>query len=416
MTRSHLSRMIKIILGVVLLGPLIRPEAREQADWPQWRGPNRDGISKETGLLKEWPSQGPPLVWKTNGTGQGYSSMAISQGRLFTLGIRGNSEFVIAFDVATGRPLWVRPHGTPFRNDRGDGPRGTPTIDGDRLYALGANGDLSCLEVSNGQTVWSLNVLQKFGASNIHWGLSESPLVLDDRVLVNAGGPNASVVALNKKDGSLIWKSQSDKAGYSSAMPLQMDGIPQAIFFTSSRALGLDVRDGRLLWEYSRVANSTANAATPVVRNNRVFLSSDYGTGCALLELKPKGKEFTVQEIYFNQNMKNHHSSCVLVGDTLYGYSSSILTALRFDDGQVAWKNRSVGKGSLIYAEGHLYCFSEKGEVGLVEATPDEYREKGRFSIRQESLPTWSHPVIAGGHLYLRDQDTIYAFDIREKK
>jgi outer membrane protein assembly factor BamB len=408
--------MIKIILGVVLLGPLIRPEAREQADWPQWRGPNRDGISKETGLLKEWPSQGPPLVWKTNGTGQGYSSMAISQGRLFTLGIRGNSEFVIAFDVATGRPLWVRPHGTPFRNDRGDGPRGTPTIDGDRLYALGANGDLSCLEVSNGQTVWSLNVLQKFGASNIHWGLSESPLVLDDRVLVNAGGPNASVVALNKKDGSLIWKSQSDKAGYSSAMPLQMDGIPQAIFFTSSRALGLDVRDGRLLWEYSRVANSTANAATPVVRNNRVFLSSDYGTGCALLELKPKGKEFTVQEIYFNQNMKNHHSSCVLVGDTLYGYSSSILTALRFDDGQVAWKNRSVGKGSLIYAEGHLYCFSEKGEVGLVEATPDEYREKGRFSIRQESLPTWSHPVIAGGHLYLRDQDTIYAFDIREKK
>jgi outer membrane protein assembly factor BamB len=416
MTRSHLSRMIKIILGVVLLGPLIRPEAREQADWPQWRGPNRDGISKETGLLKEWPSQGPPLIWKTNGTGQGYSSMAISQGRLFTLGIRGNSEFVIAFDVATGRPLWVRPHGTPFRNDRGDGPRGTPTIDGDRLYALGANGDLSCLEVSNGQTVWSLNVLQKFGASNIHWGLSESPLVLDDRVLVNAGGPNASVVALNKKDGSLIWKSQSDKAGYSSAMPLQMDGIPQAIFFTSSRALGLDVRDGRLLWEYSRVANSTANAATPVVRNNRVFLSSDYGTGCALLELKPKGKEFTVQEIYFNQNMKNHHSSCVLVGDTLYGYSSSILTALRFDDGQVAWKNRSVGKGSLIYAEGHLYCFSEKGEVGLVEATPDEYREKGRFSIRQESLPTWSHPVIAGGHLYLRDQDTIYAFDIREKK
>jgi len=416
MIRSHPSRMIKIILGVVLLGHLIRPEAREQADWPQWRGPNRDGISKETGLLKEWPSQGPPLVWKTNGTGQGYSSMAISEGRLFTMGIRGNSEFVIAFDVATGRPLWVRPHGTPFRNDRGDGPRGTPTVDGDRLYTLGANGDLSCLEVNTGHIVWSLNVLQKFSASNIHWGLSESPLVLGDRVLVNPGGPDASIVALNKKDGSLIWKSQSDKAGYSSAMPLQVGDIPQAVFFTGSRALGLDVRDGRLLWQYSRVANNTANAATPIVRSNRVFLSSDYGTGCALLELKPSGKEVTAQEIYFNQNMKNHHSSCVLVGDTLYGYSSSILTALRFDDGQVAWKDRSVGKGSLVYADGRLYCFSEKGQVGLVEATPEEYREKGRFSIPQESLPTWSHPVVAGGHLYLRDQDTIYSFDIREKR
>jgi len=416
MIRSHPSRMIKIILGVVLLGHLIRPEAREQADWPQWRGPNRDGISKETGLLKEWPSQGPPLVWKTNGTGQGYSSMAISEGRLFTMGIRGNSEFVIAFDVATGRPLWVRPHGTPFRNDRGDGPRGTPTVDGDRLYTLGANGDLSCLEVNTGHIVWSLNVLQKFSASNIHWGLSESPLVLGDRVLVNPGGPDVSIVALNKKDGSLIWKSQSDKAGYSSAMPLQVGDIPQAVFFTGSRALGLDVRDGRLLWQYSRVANNTANAATPIVRSNRVFLSSDYGTGCALLELKPSGKEVTAQEIYFNQNMKNHHSSCVLVGDTLYGYSSSILTALRFDDGQVAWKDRSVGKGSLVYADGRLYCFSEKGQVGLVEATPEEYREKGRFSIPQESLPTWSHPVVAGGHLYLRDQDTIYSFDIREKR
>jgi outer membrane protein assembly factor BamB len=416
MIRSHPSRTIKIILGAVLLGHLLRPEAREQADWPQWRGPNRDGISKETGLLKEWPSQGPPLAWKTNGSGQGYSSMAISQGRLFTMGIRGDSEFVIAFDVATGRPLWVRPHGTPFKNDKGDGPRGTPTVDGDRLYALGANGDLSCMEVNSGRIVWSLNILQKFNASNIHWGLSESPLVLGDRVLVNPGGPDASIVALNKKDGSLIWKSQSDKAGYSSAMPLQVGDVPQAIFFTGSRALGLDVRDGRLLWEYSRVANNTANAATPIVRSNRVFLSSDYGTGCALLELKPSGKEVTAQEIYFNQNMKNHHSSCVLVGDTLYGYSSSILTALRLDDGQVAWKDRSVGKGSLVYADGRLYCFSEKGQVGLVEATPEEYREKGRFSIPQESLPTWSHPVIAGGHLYLRDQDTLYSFDIREKR
>ena len=387
-----------------------------QGEWPQWRGPNRDGISKETGLLKQWPSQGPPLEWKTNGAGQGYSSMAVSDGRLFTMGARGEREFIIAFDVKSGKPLWETAHGGRFKNDRGDGPRGTPTIEGDRLYALGGNGDLSCLEARTGKSIWTVNVLEKFGGSNAHWGLSESPLIVGERILVNAGGPNASIVALNKKDGSVIWKSQSDKAGYSSAMPLDLGGISEAIFFTASRTLGVDVRDGRLLWDYSRVANGTANIATPIVRNNKVFFSSDYGTGCALLELKPSGDGITAQEIYFNREMKNHHSSSVLIGDTLYGFSSAILTAMHFDDGKLLWKDRSVGKGSLVYADGHLYCFSENGVVGLVEASPEAYREKGRFSITQGSLPTWSHPIIAGGHLYLRDQDTIYSYDVREKK
>ncbi len=395
---------------------LLLGKAFPQEEWPQWRGPNRDGISKETGLLKQWPSQGPPLEWKASGAGQGYSSMAISQGRLFTMGAEGEREFVVAFDVKSGKPLWVTAHGSRFKNDRGDGPRGTPTVEGDRLYALGGSGDLSCLETATGKTIWSINLLEKFNASNAHWGLSESPLIVGDRVLVNAGGPDASIVALNKEDGSVIWKSQSDRAGYSSAMLLEVGGIRQAVFFTANRTLGVDVRDGRLLWDYSRAANRTANIATPIVRNNRVFVSSDYGTGCALLELKPDGNGITAHEVYFNGDMKNHHSSSVLVGDALYGFSSAILTAMRFDDGKVLWKDRSVGKGSLVYADGGLYCFSENGVVGLVEASPEAYREKGRFSITQESLPTWSHPVVAGGHLYLRDQDTIYSFDVREKK
>src|SRR5262249_22479829 len=263
------------------------------------------------------------------------------------------------------------------------------------------------LKTATGKTVWSLNLLQKFDASNAHWGLSESPLIVGDRILVNAGGPNASIVALNKKDGSVIWKSQSDKAGYSSAMLVEIAGTPEAVFFTASRALGVDVRNGQLLWDYSRVANRTANIATPIVRDNRVFLSSDYGTGCALLELKPNGSGVAAQEIYFNGDMKNHHSSSVLVGDTLYGFSSEIITTMRVDYGKLLWKDRSVGKGSLVYADGHLYCFSENGVVGLVEASPEAYREKGRFTIPQESLPTWSHPIVVGGHLYLRDQDTI---------
>ncbi len=386
------------------------------ADWPQWRGPNRDGISKETGLLKQWPAGGPPLAWKIGGAGTGYSSFSVSQGRLFTMGAKDRTEFIIAFDAATGKQLWATQNGRRFSNDKGDGPRGTPTIDGEQLYALGGSGDLTCLDVRTGKVIWTLNVLQKFGGSNIQWGLSESPLVLSDRLLVNAGGRGASIVALNKKDGALIWKSQNDEAGYSSAVTANIGGVIEAIFFTGDRALGVDIRDGRLLWDYKKASNGTANVATPIVHNNRVFVSSDYGTGCALLELKPQGNGVTAQEVYFNKDMKNHHSSSVLIGDYLYGFSSSTLTALNFNDGKVAWRDRSVGKGSLVYADGHLYCYSENGVVGLVEATPAGYREKGRFQIQQGSLPTWSHPVVAGGRLYLRDQDTVYCYDVREKK
>lgn len=387
--------------------------AQSGSDWPQWRGPNRDGISKETGLLKQWPTQGPPLVWKTTGAGGGYSSFAVADGRIFTMGLRGGREFVIAFDVATGKEVWATPHGSAFKNDRGDGPRGTPTVDGEKLYALGGNGDLSCLETRTGRVVWTMNVLQKFGGSNTRWGISESPLVLGEKLLVNAGGSGASIVALNKTNGSLIWKSQSDEAGYSSAIPVQVGGVTQVVFFTGSRVVGLDVRDGRLLWEYAKPSNDVANVATPVARGNRVFISSDYGTGAGMVEIKADGR---AQEVYFTKEMRNHHSSSVLIGDYLYGFSSSILTAMRFDTGEVAWRDRSVGKGSLVYADGNLYCLSENGVVGLVEATPTGYREKGRFKIEQGSLPTWTHPVVAGGRLYLRDQDTIYSFDVREKK
>lgn len=382
-------------------------------DWPQWRGPNRDGISKETGLLKQWPAEGPPLVWKATGAGGGYSSFSISNGQLYTMGLRGDREYIIAFSVATGKEVWATPHGSAFRNDRGDGPRGTPTVDGERLYALGGNGDLSCLDAKTGRTIWTMNVLSKFGGSNTRWGISESPLVIGEKVLVNAGGPGASIVALKKIDGSLIWKSQSDEAGYSSAIPVEVNGATQVVFFTGSRAVGLDLRDGRLLWEYSRPSNDVANIATPVARGNRVFISSDYGTGGGVVEIKADGK---AQEVYFTKEMRNHHSSTVLIGDYLYGFSSSILTAMRFDTGEIAWRDRSVGKGSLVFADGNLYCFSENGVVGLVEANPAAYREKGRFQIKQGSLPTWTHPVVAGGRLYLRDQDTIYAFDVKEKK
>ena len=388
-----------LVLVFVLFS--VTPISAQSGDWPQWRGPNRDGVSKEAGLLKTWPTDGPSLVWKATGAGTGYSSLAITGGRIYTMGVRGDREYVIAFDTNTGKEVWAAANGERYRDSRGDGPRGTPTVEGDRLYALGGNGDLSCMETKTGRVVWTVNILQKFGGKNPKWGISESPLIMGEKLLVNAGGPEASVIALNKKDGSLIWKSQSDPAGYSSAMPVQIGSTTQVVFFTDQRALGVDLKDGRLLWEYQKASNDVANVATPVVKGNRVFVSSDYGTGAALVEIKPDG---TAQEVYFTKEMKNHHSSSILIGDYLYGFSAGILTAMKFDTGEVAWRDRSVGKGSLVYADGHLYAFSENGVVGLIQATPTGYQEKGRFKIQQDSLPTWTHPVVVGGRLYLRDQ------------
>jgi outer membrane protein assembly factor BamB len=406
-------RPFGMAVAIFLLGASIAIDALE--DWPQWRGPRRDGVSTERGLLKAWPQSGPPRAWTATGAGEGYSSFAAAGGRLFTLGARGEREFVVAYDAATGKRLWETPHGRRFTNDRGDGPRSTPTIDGNRLYAFGASGDLTALDAASGRIAWTINVIRDFGGQNINWGLSESPLVAADRVIVSPGGADSSIVAVSKTDGKLLWKSQGDRAGYSSAVLHELGGIRQAIFFTGQRALGLDIANGRVLWSYDRVANRVANIATPIVRGDRVFLSSDYGTGAALLQLTPSGGGIDAREVYFTREMRNHHASSVLVGDYLYGFSSAILTAMRFDTGEVAWRDRSVGKGSLVYADGRLYMFSERGDVALAEATPEAYREHGRFSLDIGARPTWSHPVVSNGMLFLRDQDTVYAYDVRSR-
>ncbi len=400
-------------LAALLAGASVTIQALD--DWPQWRGPRRDGVSAERGLLKTWPQSGPPLAWKATGAGQGYSSFAVAGGRLYTLGAREDREHVIAFDAASGKRLWDAPHGQRFSNDRGDGPRGTPTVDGTRVYAFGASGDLTALDAASGKVAWTVNVIRDFGGQNITWGLSESPLIVGDRIIVSPGGAGSSVVALNKADGKLIWKTEADRAGYSSAVLHELGGISEAIVFTGERALGVNIANGRVLWSYDRVANRVANIATPIVRGNDVFLSSDYGTGAALLRLTAAGGGITAQEVYFTREMRNHHASSVLVGDHLYGFSSAILTAMKFDTGEVAWRDRSVGKGSLVHADDRLYLFSERGVVALAEASPEGYREHGRFSLETGSLPTWSHPVVSNGKLYLRDQDTIYAYDVRGK-
>lgn len=382
-------------------------------EWSQWRGANRDGVSAETGLLPQWPTGGPRLIWRASGAGEGYSSFSASGGRLYTLGARGNVEYVVALDVATGKKVWETANGRRFRNDRGDGPRSTPTVDGNRLYVFGGSGDLTCLEAATGARMWSVNVVQRLGGSNPYWGYSESPLVIGDRLLVNVGGRGASIVAFDKQEGRVLWRNHDDQAGYSSPMPVRTGNLLQAVFFTGRRVMAVDPRDGRLLWSYNRVANGTANIATPIVRGSRVFVSSDYGAGAALLDVQPAGAGGSVSELYFTRDMRNHHASSVLVGETLYGFSSSILTALSFETGDVAWRNRSVGKGSIIYADQRLYLYSENGVVGLADASVSAYQERGRFQIQATGRPTWSHPIITNGRLVIRDQDTVYAFDIR---
>ena len=382
-------------------------------DWPQWRGPHRDGLSAEKNLLKSWPQGGPPLAWKAGGAGEGYSSFAVAGGRIFTLGARGDREYVVALDAATGKRLWEVDHGRRFTNDRGDGPRSTPTVDGGRLYVFGASGDLSSLDPASGEIGWTVNVIREFGGQNIKWGFSESPLVSGDRIIVSPGGSGSGIVAVNKATGKLLWKAEADTAGYSSAVLHEIGGVRQAIIFTGQRALGLDIANGHVLWSYDRVANRVANIATPIARGNHVFLSSDYGTGAALLELTPSAGALSAREVYFTREMRNHHASSVLIGGYLYGFSSAILTAMKFDTGEVAWRDRSVGKGSLVFADERLYLFSERGVAALVEATPSGYREHGRFTLETGSLPTWTHPVVANGRLLLRDQDTVYAYDVR---
>ena len=408
--------LIATTLGALLMAVTSAQQPATPAEWFQWRGANRDGISQETGLLQEWPKLGPPLAWRANGVGNGYSSFSTSGGRLYTLGARGGIEYVIALDRASGKKVWETQNGQRYQNDRGDGPRSTPTVDGDRLYVLGGSGDLTCLENATGKKIWSLNIVQKFGGVNPYWGYSESPLIVGDRILVNTGGPRAGIVAVAKADGSTLWQQHNDGAGYSSPMLMRTGSLNQVIFFTEDRAMAVDPRDWRLLWSYNKANNGTANIATPIVRGTRVFVSSDYGTWGALLDVRAAGNLATANEVYFTRDMRNHHASSVLVGDYLYGFSSSILTALAFETGKTMWRDRSVGKGSLIFADNRLYLYSEDSVVGLADASPDGYRERGRFTLPQQSgLPTWSHPIIADGLLVIRDQDTVYTYNVRPK-
>jgi len=408
----HVDKRAFSFAGAVLFSVV----ALQAADWPQWQGPDRTRLSTETGLLKQWPAAGPPIVWTATGLGGGYGSMAVAGDRVFVQGVRGRNSVVIALNRTDGKEVWSKALGASQADDRGPGPRGTPTVDGDRLYVLSENGDLACLKI-DGTAVWQRNILREFGGRQLPWLISESPLVDGPHVVVSPGGPGAGMVKLDKMTGKTVWTANdlSDPAAYSSVIAADVQGVRTYMTFTSATGVGVRASDGKVMFRYPNAANYIANVATPIFSNNKVFFSSAYGTGGGLLELTVLNGEMRAKEVYFTRSMNNHHGGVVLVDGYLYGFNDSILTCLEFAAGKMLWRDRSIGKGSVTFADGNLYIQGEDNIVGLAEATPAGYREKGRFSIPDKGLPSWAHPAISDGRLYVRNQDTVIVYDIKAR-
>ena len=393
------------------------PAPAEAGSWPQYRGPNRDNISTETGLLESWPDNGPALIWTQDGLGEGYSSVSIAEGKVLTMGTDGNSEVVIALDAATGKPIWsTKTGGAVFRDGTGNGPRGTPTIDADRVYALGANGDLVCLGIDQGEMIWSKNILREFGGNNITWGISESVLIDGKQVFCFPGGQLATAVSFDKMTGRVLWRANvegSPSASYASPVLVEAGGEKTIVNFVHTGVVGLRAVNGAVLWGFTASANDTANCSSPLADDGMVFTASGYGTGCAMFRVGSGGRATLG---YTNREMQNHHGGMVLLGGHVYGFDEAILKCLNLKTGRTVWQNRSVGKGSLTCADGLLYLRGENGSVGLCKATTEGYDELGRFEPSNRSTrPAWAHPVVCGGRLYLRDMDSLAVYDVKKK-
>jgi outer membrane protein assembly factor BamB len=390
-------------------------------DWPEWRGPNRDSVSTEKGLLQTWPAGGPKLLWEAKGIGAGYATVSVVGNRIYTTGDKGESGFVFALNAADGKEIWSARIGKSGAPGWGGfaGPRATPTIDGDRLYTVDQWGELVCLSIADGKEKWRKSYTTDFGAERPEWGFSESPLVDGNQVVVTPGGPEGAIAALNKNTGDLIWRTKDfkDPAHYSSLIVAEVGGVRQYIQLTAESVVGVAAADGKLLWRAAR-KGSTAVIPTPVYSDGFVYVTSGYGAGCNLFKLSQAGGKFSVEQVYANKVMVNHHGGVVKIGDHLYGYSDGKgWTCQDFKAGKAVWQEKEkLGKGSVFYADGRLYLrFEEKkGTVALIEASPAGYKELGRFDPPDRSdKNSWSHPVVFGGRLYLRDQDVLLCYDVK---
>ncbi len=414
-TATFLALALVALFSPVALG--------EPGDWPQWRGPNRDGCSPESGLLAEWPDAGPKLVWKAQGLGLGYAGVSVAKGRIFTMGDKDGACYLIAFNEADGAPRWTARVGKAGAPGWGGfaGPRCTPTVDGDLVFAVGQYGEVLCASAATGKEQWRKDYAADFQGKLPEWGYCGMPLVDGDQVILAPGGPKGNLVALEKNTGDLIWQSAefTDGIHYSSPIVAEIGGVRQYVQLTDASVAGIDAADGRMLWRAPRKGR-TAVIPTPIYCDNQVYVSSGYGAGSNLFKVSAAGGKFTVDQVYANKTMVNHHGGVIRVGDHLYGYSDSKgWTCQDFASGDAVWQEkRELGKGSLVYADGMLYLRAEgdAGTIVLIEATPDGYREKCRFDPPDRSdTKSWPHPVIAAGRLYLRDQGILLCYDVRAK-
>lgn len=417
-----MKKLIALAVLASLAPHLSHSTSAAPAEWPQWRGPNRDGLSTETGLLKEWPQEGPPILWKATGLGVGFSGVSVGGQRIFTMGDQGDASHVLAVNRADGKPAWSTKLGKAGAPGWGGfaGPRATPTVDGSLVFVLGQYGEVMCVNADDGKEVWRKHLTTDFGGPLMEWGFSESPLVDGDQVVLTPGGPKGTVVALNKKTGDLIWQSKdwTDNAHYSSIIMAEIDGVRQYIQLTDKNVAGVAPKDGQILWKAAR-KGATAVIPTPIYADGHVYVSSGYGTGCNLFKVA-KGSGFDATQVYANKVMVNHHGGVVKLGEYLYGHSDGKgWTCQDFKSGESLWQEKDkLRKGSLVYADGRLYCReeSEKGVVALLEATPAGFAEKGRFTPTDRSgKQSWPHPVVVGGRLYLRDQDILLCYDVKAK-
>ena len=426
---SHHTAVIMLwsCLSLLTSMPLGAAEPDSSSDWPTWRGPLRNGISLEKGLLQSWSSEGPPLVWQIDGLGKGYSSIAVADGRIYTMGRRSRPQsgtFLIAFDLKTGRELWATPCGQ-------GNPNCTPSVADGMVYALGREGTLICVNAKTGAPIWTTHFAKEFGGKMMSgWGYSESPLLDGDRLICTPGAKTAALAALDRKTGNTIWTTSvadlgnrgRDGAGYSSIVVSNGGGVRQYVQMTGRGVISVAADSGKLLWNYNRIANGTANIPTPVISGDHVFCSTGYGTGSALLKIQPQAA--AVEEMYFlnSKDLQNHHGGMILMNDHIYcghGHNQGMPLCIELKTGKTKWRpGRGPGSGSaaIVFADNHLYFRYENGVIALIEATPESYQLKGSFRMATNNGKSWPHPVIHNGKLYLRDQDALLCYNIRVEK
>jgi outer membrane protein assembly factor BamB len=415
MRRSQLSAVL-----ITAFASLFLLSVAAHAEWPQWRGANRDDISQEQNLLQEWPEGGPPRVWMFENAGVGYAGPAIVGDRLYTMGARGGKELLLVLDANTGKELDAVEIGDVLENNWGDGPRGTPTVDGKFIYALGAQGNLVCVEAATGDLQWK-KTMQELGGAIPTWGFTESPLVYEDLVVCTPGGEEGAIAALDKKTGEVIWQTKDVTTGahYSSLVVREGKNGPELVQLLADQIIGLNPKNGEVLWS-SPFPGKVAVIPTPIVKDNMVYVTAGYGVGCKMVEIGDDGE---ATEVYENKVMKNHHGGVIQLGDHVYGFSDDVgWVCQELKTGERVWRDReSLKKGAIAYADNRFYCLGEDdGQVVLIEPSTEGWKEHGRFTLdpqtdqRKDAGKIWTHPVINNGKLYLRDQNLIYCYDISE--